>query len=152
MRLRVNFQLLQIRIHHFLAAVGALPQHTELISFISLDPPCSIVRYIRPLAAFLVHTLPHPLSCWEYTIYSFNLGRATNLCSAEPATHLRTQGISWSSQKHTILVGFGALTGNPFALTGALVPSLSPLRCSRWIYSFPLVSHLFSFSAIVGGA
>ena len=42
MRLRVNFELLEIRIHHFLAAVGALPQHTELISFISLDPPCSI--------------------------------------------------------------------------------------------------------------
>jgi hypothetical protein len=55
---------------------------------------------------------------------------------------MRAQGISRSSQKHTILVGFGALTGNPFALTGALVPSLSPLRCSRWIYSFPLISPL----------
>jgi hypothetical protein len=36
-----------------------------------------------------------------------------------------------------MLVGFGALTGRPFALTGARVPSLSPLRCSRWICHFP---------------
>lgn len=32
---------------------------------------------------------------------------------------------------HTMLVGFGALTGRPLALTGALVPALSAARCSR---------------------
>lgn len=31
-------------------------------------------------------------------------------------------------------VGFGALTGNPFAFTGARVPALSAFLCSRWIY------------------
>jgi hypothetical protein len=48
-----------------------------------------------------------------------------------------------SSQEHTMLVGFGALTGSPFALTGARVPSLSPFRCSRWIcHSLPLAYFL----------
>jgi hypothetical protein len=37
------------------------------------------------------------------------------------------------SQQRTIEVGFGALTGRPFALTGARVPAASALRCSRWI-------------------
>jgi hypothetical protein len=46
------------------------------------------------------------------------------------------------SQEHTMLVGFGALTGNPFALTGARVPSLSPLRCSRWIYFAFISAHI----------
>ena len=32
----------------------------------------------------------------------------------------------------TRLVGLGALTGRPFALTGARVPAASALRCSRW--------------------
>lgn len=36
-------------------------------------------------------------------------------------------------QAHTIEVGLGALTGRPFALTGARVPALSALRCSFWI-------------------
>ena len=57
MRLRVNLQLLQIRIHHFLAAVGALPQHTEPISFISLDPPTvlySVCRCLRIRAVLLL--------------------------------------------------------------------------------------------------
>jgi hypothetical protein len=57
MRLRVNFQLLEIRIHHFLAAVGALPQHAELISFISLDPPTmlySVCRCLRIRAVLLL--------------------------------------------------------------------------------------------------
>jgi hypothetical protein len=31
-------------------------------------------------------------------------------------------------------VGFGALTGRPFALTGARVPALSAFLCSRWIF------------------
>lgn len=35
---------------------------------------------------------------------------------------------------HTIDVGLGALTGRPFALTGARVPALSAALCSRWIY------------------
>jgi len=30
-------------------------------------------------------------------------------------------------------VGFGALTGRPFAFTGARVPALSAFLCSRWI-------------------
>lgn len=34
----------------------------------------------------------------------------------------------------TIEVGLGALTGRPFALTGARVPALSAALCSRWIY------------------
>jgi len=34
----------------------------------------------------------------------------------------------------TIDVGLGALTGSPFALTGARVPALSAFLCSRWIY------------------
>jgi hypothetical protein len=72
MRLRVRFQLLEIRIHHFLAAVGALPQHTELISFISLDPPMGSLCHMQlcadqysPSCCFFPHsypTLPQPLS------------------------------------------------------------------------------------------
>jgi hypothetical protein len=61
MRLRVNLQLLQIRIHHFFAAVGALPQNTELISFISLDPPTvlySVCRYLRIRAVLLLISYP----------------------------------------------------------------------------------------------
>jgi len=34
---------------------------------------------------------------------------------------------------HTIEVGFGGLTGRPFAFTGARVPALSAFLCSRWI-------------------
>jgi hypothetical protein len=34
---------------------------------------------------------------------------------------------------HTIDVGFGALTGSPFAFTGARVPAASAFLCSRWI-------------------
>jgi hypothetical protein len=33
----------------------------------------------------------------------------------------------------TMDMGFGALTGRPFALTGARVPALSAALCSRWI-------------------
>jgi len=33
----------------------------------------------------------------------------------------------------TMEVGFGALTGRPFAFTGARVPALSAFLCSRWI-------------------
>jgi hypothetical protein len=38
------------------------------------------------------------------------------------------------TEHRTIDVGFGALTGSPFALTGARVPALSAFLCSRWIY------------------
>lgn len=37
---------------------------------------------------------------------------------------------------HTIDVGLGALTGRPFALTGARVPAFSAALCSRWTYGW----------------
>jgi hypothetical protein len=76
MRLCVNLQLLQVRIYHFLAAVGALPQHTELISFISLDPPTvlhSVCRYL--LSPLFIPYPTDPLFLLEYTTYSVNFGR-----------------------------------------------------------------------------
>lgn len=36
--------------------------------------------------------------------------------------------------ERTMDVGFGALTGRPFALTGARVPAASALRWSRWTW------------------
>jgi len=58
--------------------------------------------------------------------------------------HLHKTALVWDAQKEdeefqvpnngqlTMLVGFGALTGSPFALTGARVPAFSAARCSRW--------------------
>ena len=37
----------------------------------------------------------------------------------------------WNSQRRTIEVGFGALTGRPFAFTGARVPAASAFLISR---------------------
>jgi hypothetical protein len=36
--------------------------------------------------------------------------------------------------RHTFDMGFAALTGRPFALTGARVPAFSAFLCSRLIY------------------
>ena len=44
------------------------------------------------------------------------------------------QGKRRIRHNHTIDVGLGALTGRPFALTGARVPAFSAALCSRWIY------------------
>lgn len=39
-------------------------------------------------------------------------------------------------ERRTIEVGFGALTGSPFGLTGARVPAFSAALCSRWTLAF----------------
>lgn len=41
-----------------------------------------------------------------------------------------------SMERRTIEVGFGALTGSPFGLTGARVPAFSAALCSRWTLAF----------------
>jgi hypothetical protein len=45
-------------------------------------------------------------------------------------------------EQRTIEVGFGGLTGRPFALTGTLVPAASAFLCSLWTWNSELVGNM----------
>lgn len=127
-RLCVHLQLAEIRADDFFAAIRALFAISHILNPHPVSP--SLIMHHAPQRG---KQLPSLLSLFFLNFFA-SLSPLNN-------GHGNVQFISGeegqimfkprNSQGRTIEVAFGALTGKPFALTGARVPAASALRCSR---------------------
>jgi hypothetical protein len=127
MRRSMHLQLVQVRIHNLLAAVGALRrninQHRTGITITitrSLPPPAP--QPSPPRGSRRACGSPHGMK--NRARGHGEAARRWTRGRGKPAAGIPVL---------TIDVGFGGLTGFPFGLTGTRVPAASAFLCSRCI-------------------
>ena len=128
-RLCVHLQLAEIRADDFFAAIRALFAISHILYPHPVSPLWSCIMRLSAGSSSLLSSHSSFSKNFFASLSPLNNGHGNvQFVSGEEGQIMFN---TRNSQGRTIEVAFGALTGKPFALTGARVPAASALRCSR---------------------